>query len=74
VEALNEHADRPVAVSIRAGTKRKNAREEAPYSRAPRRRRLYFFDSVTHPLGKKKLRVEPPWRRLIKPVKIGKAA
>jgi hypothetical protein len=74
VEALNEHPDRPVAVSIRAGTKHKNAREKHRVAALLDSHPLYFFDSATHPLGKKKLRIEAPWRKYIKPVKIGKAA
>ena len=36
---------------------------------------LYFFDSASHPLGSKDLSLkDAPWRKLIKPIKIGKAA
>ncbi len=62
VEALNQHSDRPIAVSIRAGTRRKNAREQHRVAALLDSRPLYFFDSATHPFGKKKLRIKAPWR------------
>lgn len=75
VDALNEHSDRPIAVGIRGGTERKNRREQHRIASLLEAKPLYFFDSASHPLGSKDLSLkDAPWRKLIKPIKIGKAA
>lgn len=65
VDALNEHRDRPVAVSIRSGTTRKTRREQHRIASLLDSGPIYFFDAATHPLGSKHLRLrETLWRKL----------
>ena len=70
VDALNEYVDRPIAVGVRSAGKRKNAKEQHRVAGLLESRPLYFFDSATHALGSKDLRLrETPPRRLIAPPK-----
>lgn len=55
VDALNRHQDRPIAVSIKRGSKRKIAKDQHRIAALLESRPLYFFDSATHPLGKQEL-------------------
>jgi hypothetical protein len=59
IDALNEHPDRAVAISMRAGDRKELAlRQSEIYGRLDTRR-LHFFDAATHPLGRPELRVTP---------------
>lgn len=70
VDALNQHPDRAIAVGIRSDSKRKNAKELHRIAGLLEPRPLYFFDSASHPLGMKGLRLgENPWRKLLAPRK-----
>jgi hypothetical protein len=52
VDALNEHPDRPIAVSMRpSGTKRQRAAQQGDLYGRLEAETLLFFDSTTHPLG-----------------------
>jgi hypothetical protein len=51
VEALNEHPNRPVAVSLRPGPPRQVAAQQADIYGRLQAETLLFFDSTTHPLG-----------------------
>jgi hypothetical protein len=56
VDALNEHRDRPIAVSMYPGRKRTlRERQGSIYGRL-QAKTLLFFDSTTHPLGSDDLR------------------
>jgi hypothetical protein len=50
-DALNEHPERPVAVSLRPGTKRDLAVRQADVYGRLAAEKLVFFDATTHPLG-----------------------
>ena len=50
-EALNEHPERPVAVSLRPGPKRELAVRQADVYGRLEAEKLMFFDATTHPLG-----------------------
>jgi hypothetical protein len=51
VEALNEHPERPVAVSMRRSSKRELASLQAELYGRLESEDLVFFDAETHPLG-----------------------
>jgi hypothetical protein len=51
VDALNEHPERPIAVSMRPGPKRDLAIRQADIYGRLEAERLMFFDATTHPLG-----------------------
>jgi hypothetical protein len=51
VEALNEHPDRPIAVSMRPGAKSDLRARQAEIFGRLRAHKLLFFDATTHPLG-----------------------
>lgn len=75
LDGLNEHRDRSVAVGIRNKGQRANLKEQHRIASLIEARPIYFFDSESHPLGNKDLRVkEAPWRKLMEPIKIGRAA
>jgi uncharacterized protein DUF4917 len=50
-DALNEHPERPVAVSLRPGPKRDLAVRQADIYGRLEAEKLMFFDATTHPLG-----------------------
>ncbi len=50
-DALNEHPERPVAVSLRPGPKRDLAVRQADLYGRLEAEQLMFFDATTHPLG-----------------------
>lgn len=56
-EALNEHPERPVAVSMRPGTKQALAPKQMAIFARLRANRLLSFDATTHPLGSSDLRI-----------------
>lgn len=61
VEALNEHPERPVAVSmLPEGSQKDRAREQGDLWGRLTTERLYFFDATTHPLGAPDLAVPLP--------------
>lgn len=76
VDALNEHSDRPIAVGIRGGTERKNRREQHRIaSLLEAKPPLLLRLSLAPAGGSKDLSLkDAPWRKPIKPIKIGKAA
>lgn len=51
LDALNEHPDRPIAVSLLPGVRRQLAIEQAAIYGRLRTDNLLFFNSKTHPLG-----------------------
>lgn len=51
VDAINEHPERPVAVSMYPRTTRENATVQADIFGRLQTDNLLFFDSTTHPLG-----------------------
>jgi hypothetical protein len=50
-DALNEHPEHPVAVSLRPGSKRDMAVRQADIYGRLEAEKLMFFDATTHPLG-----------------------
>lgn len=57
VEALSEHPDRPVAVSMLPGrSKAERAEFQIALSRRLTASDIYFYDATTHPLGSAELR------------------
>lgn len=55
VDAINEHPERPVAVSIRPGSRKAVLARQAHFRGALHTKHLYFFNSETHALGNPKL-------------------
>lgn len=58
VDALNEHPQRPVAVSMLPGTKRELAGAQGDTFGRLQAEPLLFFDARTHPLGDERLRCD----------------
>lgn len=58
IDALNNHADRPVAVSLRDTGKRDNKKAQHRVASLLETTKLHFFDAATHPLGSEDLRVK----------------
>lgn len=54
-DALNEHPERPIAVSMRPGLKRDLAIRQADIYGRLATERLMFFDATTHPLGQSRI-------------------
>jgi hypothetical protein len=68
IAALNEHPERPLAVSLRDHGRQKNRREQHRIGGLLDAHPLHFFDAATHPLGDKELTLdESPWRRRVVP-------
>ncbi|HEU4706161.1 MAG TPA: DUF4917 family protein [Solirubrobacterales bacterium] len=57
-EALSEHPDRPVAVSMLPGPPERLLAQQSDIYGRLKANPLLFFDATTHPLGNPKLRVE----------------
>jgi hypothetical protein len=60
VDALNENSGRPVAVSIYPGTPHEVRKQQGDIYGRLEANDLLFFDSTTHPLGKRDLRPPRP--------------
>lgn len=58
IDALNEHPQRPVAISMLPGTKRALAHAQGDIYGRLDAETLVFFDASTHPLGDPRLRCE----------------
>jgi hypothetical protein len=58
VDALNEHPDRPVAVSMRPGTRRELAPKQIDIFGRLETDDLIFYDATSHPLGSPELSAE----------------
>ncbi len=58
IDALNEHPDRPIAVSMLPASKRELLRAQVDVFERLETEALLFFDASTHPLGDARLRVE----------------
>ena len=59
VEALNEYPERPVAISMRPGSRRDLAARQADIYGRLTAETLLFFDATTHPLGSPDLATAP---------------
>jgi hypothetical protein len=59
-EALNEHPDRPIAVSMLPGPRRDLAARQIDIYGRLEAETLLFFDATTHPLGNPALRAPTP--------------
>jgi hypothetical protein len=57
VDAVNEHDERPIAISITGGSKKRIASEQHRIASVLHTRELYFFKASTHPLGAKEFRL-----------------
>jgi hypothetical protein len=57
LDALNEHTERPIAVSLRPDKRRPLAARQADIYARLETDDLQFFDATTHPLGNPALRI-----------------
>jgi hypothetical protein len=63
VDALNEHPQRTVAVSLRDAGWRENRRKKHRMASLLDTEEIHFFESKIHPLGSEKLRMKEMARR-----------
>jgi hypothetical protein len=59
LDALNEHPERPIAVSVLPGSRRHVAARQADVYARLETDELRFFDATSHPLGDPALKVSP---------------
>ncbi len=59
VEALNENAERPIAVSMLPGDQAELLAKQSDVYGRLKTEKLYFFNARTHPLGDASLLVSP---------------
>jgi hypothetical protein len=74
IDALNQHDERPLSISISASAKKRIASEQHRLASLLHTRKLYFFKASTHPLGAKEFRLKRPRTLVWKGKRLGRVA